>query len=139
VIENSSRKAFLPAANSAPRPGDFRIGSAASRAAARMLLRSRKTAAEQEADRPPDIRGVFDLNCCHPSPAPSWEYADRYTDSDGRIVEIIFPAHPHASEHGPGVYEVPPMTKTEFDAWFYGRYLSQKKTSPHSFYAEKEK
>jgi hypothetical protein len=96
-----------------------------------MLLRTRKTAAEQQADRPPDLRCVFDLPCG--SSRSNWEYVTR-TEDDGRIVEMIFPAHPHEVEHH-GIYEVPPMTKTEFDVWFYGRYLSQKKTSPLSFYA----
>ena len=133
MIDNSRKYGFLPATNPGPQPGDFRIGSVASRAAARMLLRTRKTAAEQDAERPPDMRCVFDLPSG--SSRSNWEYVTR-TENDGKIVEMIFPAHPHEVEHH-GIYEVPPMTKTEFDAWFYGRYLTQKKTSPHSFYPGK--
>ena len=135
MIDNSRKNGFLTATNSGPQPGDFRIGSVASRAAARMLLRARNTAAEQHAERPPDTRYVFDLHC-HSHEGSNWEYVSRHTESDGTITEFVFPSHPHEVEHH-GVYEVSPMTKTEFDVWFYGRYLSQKKTSPHSFYAGK--
>jgi hypothetical protein len=96
VIENSSRRAFLLAANSAPRPGDFHLGSAASRAAARMLLKARKTAAEQHAERPPDVRIVFDIPR-HVAASASAEFArynrvNRYINGD-EIVEMIFPAY----------------------------------------------
>jgi hypothetical protein len=60
TIRNSSKARTLPATDSAPRPGDFLVGSQ-SRAAARMLLKQKERVEERKTNRPPDVRLVFDL------------------------------------------------------------------------------
>jgi hypothetical protein len=95
VIDNSRKNTFFPATNSGPRPGDFRIGSAASRAAARTLLKARKTAAEQEEEQPPDVRMVLDMPSA--KQGPSQNIVERYV-SGREIVEIVFPAHAYKGE-----------------------------------------
>lgn len=60
-----------------------------------MLLKTRKMAAEQEAEQPPDVRLVFDL----PSTGQnlSQNIVNRYLN--GReVVEIVFPAPAYKGE-----------------------------------------
>lgn len=106
---NSSKNPFLPATNSAPRPGDFPIGSALSRAAARMLLRIKEVTAEQEAARPADVVMVFDLG--GPIRAKH-TVLSRYAEGDGTIIEIIAPAHTFDGECY-GCFSVTPGSRLE--------------------------
>ena len=97
-MSKSSKTPFLPATDLAPRPGDFPVGSALSRAVARMLLKRKEWAEELEANRPPDVRIVFDLPRHGAEVVPdSAERArrnrvDRYRHGH-EIVEMVFPAH----------------------------------------------
>jgi hypothetical protein len=82
------------------RPGNFPIGSLASRAAARALLKGREEAANQEAD----VRIVCDLGIRESAGGVS-----RSLDAHGKVIEFIFPAHGECL----GVFEVPPGTTVE--------------------------
>ena len=101
--DNAARTPFLPATNEGPRPGDFPIGSALSRAAARMLLKRKEQAEECKTNRPPDVRFVCDLpHHLVPVGSASWERprcnrVDRYVDGE-KIVEIVFPTHAYVGE-----------------------------------------
>jgi len=86
-----------------PRLGDFPLGSALSRAAARVLLKDRIHAANREAD----VRIVFDL-----TGGPSPGYVARSVDSKGKITDIIFPAHPDGEECY-GVFPIAPSVELE--------------------------
>jgi hypothetical protein len=70
------------------------VGSPASRAAARALLKMRERAASQEAD----VRIVFDLGTKQKAGVVS-----RSVDAQGKVAEYIFPA----SGQCLGVFEVP--------------------------------
>lgn len=102
-MSNSSKPPFLPATDLAPRPGDFHVGSASSRAAARMVLKRKEREEELEANRPPDERLVCDLPRHGEEVVPgSAERArcnreDRYRQGD-EIGEIVFPAHAYKGE-----------------------------------------
>jgi phosphatidylserine/phosphatidylglycerophosphate/cardiolipin synthase-like enzyme len=85
---------------SAVRPGQFPLGSPASRAAARALLKAREEAANQEVD----VRIVFDLAI-----QESAGGVLRSIDAQGKVTELIFPAHGECL----GVFEVPPGTTVE--------------------------
>jgi hypothetical protein len=76
------------------------MGSPASRAAARALLKMRERAASQEAD----VRIVFDLGM-----QESGGGVSRSVDAHGKVIELIFPAHGECL----GVFEVPPGTTVE--------------------------
>jgi hypothetical protein len=76
------------------------MGSAASRAAARALLKIREEAANQEAD----VRIVVDLEIKESSGGVS-----RSVDAHGKVTEFIFPAHGECL----GVFEVPAGTTVE--------------------------
>jgi hypothetical protein len=76
------------------------MGSAASRAAARALLKIREEAANQEAD----VRIVVDLGIKESSGGVS-----RSIDAHGKVTEFIFPAHGECL----GVFEVPAGTTVE--------------------------
>ena len=76
------------------RLGSFPMGSPASRAAARALLKFRERAANQEAD----VRIVFDLGTQQSAGAVS-----RNVDAQGKVIEFIFPARGECL----GVFEVP--------------------------------
>jgi hypothetical protein len=78
-------------------PGGFPLGSILSRAAARMLLKDKTEAANREAE----VRLVFDL-----SGKPCPEHISRHKGSDGKITDLIFPAH-ELDEACYGVFEVP--------------------------------
>jgi hypothetical protein len=82
------------------RLGSFPMGSAASRAAARALLKIREEAANQEAD----VRIVVDLGIKESSGGVS-----RSIDAHGKVTEFIFPAHGECL----GVFEVPAGTTVE--------------------------
>ena len=68
-----------------------------------MLLKRKEWAEEREANRPPDVRMVFDLpRHSQEDESVSPERArcrrvDRYVDGD-EIVEIVFPAHIYKGE-----------------------------------------
>jgi hypothetical protein len=70
------------------------MGSSASRAAARALLKMRERAASQEAD----VRIIFDLGTQQSAGAVS-----RNVDAQGKVIEFIFPACGECL----GVFEVP--------------------------------
>jgi phosphatidylserine/phosphatidylglycerophosphate/cardiolipin synthase-like enzyme len=76
------------------------MGSPASRAAARALLKIREKAATQNAD----VRIVFDLAIQESAGGVS-----RSVDAQGKVTELIFPAHGECL----GVFEVPPGTTVE--------------------------
>jgi hypothetical protein len=103
MASNSSKTSVLSATDSAPRPGDFPVGSASSRAAARMLLKHREREEDRNANRPPDVRMVFDLprHRVEVEPVSSDRVrsnrVDRHIDR-GKIVEIVFPAHAYKGE-----------------------------------------
>lgn len=82
------------------RLGSFPVGSPASRAAARALLKMRERAASQEAD----VRFVFDLGTKHSAGVVS-----RHVDAKGKVIEFIYPA---SGEHL-GFFEVPRGTTAE--------------------------
>jgi hypothetical protein len=84
----------------AARPGQFLLGSPASRAAARALLKGREEAANQEAN----VRIVCDLGIRESAGGVS-----RSVDARGKVTEFIFPAHGECL----GVFEVPPGTTVE--------------------------
>jgi hypothetical protein len=79
------------------------VGSASSRAAARMLLQHREREEERNANRSPDVRMVFDLprhsveGESGSSDRVRTNRVDRYIDR-GKIVEIVFPAHAYSGE-----------------------------------------
>ena len=79
------------------------MGSASSRAAARMLLKHKERAEELKANRPPDVRMVFDLPQHRvevesvSSERVRGNRVDRYINR-GEIVEIVFPAHAYNGE-----------------------------------------
>jgi hypothetical protein len=102
-MDNSTKSPLLPATDSAPRPGDFPVGSASSRAAARMLLKHKEQAEELRTNRPPDVRMVFDLPKRKieveslSSERVRSNRVDRHIDR-GEVVEIVFPAHAYDGE-----------------------------------------
>jgi hypothetical protein len=116
-MDNSTKSPLLPATDSAPRPGDFPVGSASSRAAARMLLKRKEQAEELKTNRPPDVRMVFDLPHSRvevesvSSERVRTNRVDRYI-SGGEVVEIVFPAHAYKGECL-GVCSVPPDVSVE--------------------------
>lgn len=70
------------------------MGSASSRAAARLLLDCKKRTAEQEANRPPDLRVVFSI----PRPHERQQtLVQRFCDGNG-ITEFVFPAPTYKGE-----------------------------------------
>ena len=79
------------------------MGSASSRAAARMLLKQKERVEERKTIRPPDVRMVFDLprhsvEVVSASAEGARGYrVDRYVDGE-EIVEIVFPAHAYIGE-----------------------------------------
>ena len=115
--DNAARTPFLPATNEGPRPGDFPIGSALSRAAARMLLKRKEQAEECKTNRPPDVRFVCDLPHhlvpveSASSERPRGNRVDRHVNS-GEIVEVVFPAHAYEGERL-GVCSVPTNVRVE--------------------------
>jgi hypothetical protein len=94
TADNSSKKPILTATNSAPRPGDFPLGSASSRAAVRLLLESKKRTAEQEANRPPDLRIVIGI----PRPQEIQRTFVRRVRNGNGITEFVFPAPAYKGE-----------------------------------------
>lgn len=91
---NSREEPTLTATNSAPLPGDFPVGSASSRAAARLLSERKKRTAEQQANRPPDLRVVFGI----PRPQERQQtLVQRFCDDNG-ITEFVFPATAYPGE-----------------------------------------
>jgi len=93
-MDNSRKKPITTATNSAPLPGDFPVGSASSRAAARLLLESKKWTVEQEANRPPDLRVVFSI----PRPQERQQtLVQRFCDANG-VKEFVFPAPAYKGE-----------------------------------------
>jgi hypothetical protein len=108
VIDNSRKNAFLTATNFGPQPGDFPVGSASSRAAARLLLKRKEWTAEQEANRPPDLRFVFSV----PRPRERQRtVVTRFCNGDG-ITEFVFPAAADKGEYL-GVCSVPTDVSVE--------------------------
>jgi hypothetical protein len=102
-MDNSTKSPFLPATDLAPRPGDFPVASASSRAAARTLLKRKEQAEERKTNRPPDVRIVFDLpkrrievESVSPERVRD-NRVDRYING-GEVVEIVFPAHAYNGE-----------------------------------------
>jgi hypothetical protein len=93
-MDNSSGKPILTATNSAPRPGEFPVGSASSRAAARLLLDCKKRRAEQEANRPPDLRFVIGI----PRPQEIQQTIVTRSCNGNEITEFVFPAPAYKGE-----------------------------------------
>jgi hypothetical protein len=102
-MDNSTKTPLLPATDSAPRPGDFPVGSASSRAAARMLLKHREREEERKTNRSPDVRMVFDLPRRRieaesvSSERVRVNRVERYINR-GEVVEIVFSAHAYSGE-----------------------------------------
>jgi len=93
-MDNSRQKPISTATSSAPLPGDFPVGSASSRAAARLLLEHKKRTAEQEANRPPDLRVVFSI----PLPRERQQtLVQRFCDGQG-VKEFVFPVPAYKGE-----------------------------------------
>ena len=77
----------LPVTRQGLRPGDFPLGSAQSRAAARAQLKNKQEEEEWEATRPPDERIIFGI----PRPYQRTKTEVRRYRHAGRIIEEVFP------------------------------------------------
>jgi hypothetical protein len=60
-VNKPSKPSKLPVTKVEVKPGDFPVGSALSRAAARVLLNEKQEAEESEANRPPDVRIIMSM------------------------------------------------------------------------------
>jgi hypothetical protein len=85
----------LPVTRIDRKPGDFPLGSAASRAAARSRLKNAQEDEEWEATRPPDVRIIWGI----PRPEQRLETEVRRSRRGGRIIEDVFPAQLYPGEN----------------------------------------
>jgi hypothetical protein len=76
------------------KPGDFPLGSASSRAAARAQLKNIKDAQEWEATRPPDLRIIWGI----PEPFQRMKTEVRRSLRKDKIVEDVFPSELYHGE-----------------------------------------
>jgi hypothetical protein len=88
VFEKPKKPQPLPATDSAPRPGDFPVGSPESRAAARLMLRQRSTESQR-------IEIITSIQ----RPAREWSdwtdktkpYATPWSETtDGRLMRMLY-------------------------------------------------
>jgi hypothetical protein len=95
MMNKPDKSSRLPVTLLELKPGNFTLGSAASRAAARAQLQHNQEEEEWERTRPPDVRVIWGI----PRPRQRMENEVRRTRNGDQIIEEIFPAPLYPGEN----------------------------------------